>query len=543
VRTSQVVDVQADPLVEELDRQEATEPLPSTWDATKAVVYKHRHKIVLGVLMWLWFVTFYRLGSLRHDRFGTFGFDLAIFDQAAWLVTHFKDPFMTVRGLDVFGHHGNFVFYLFAPFYWLGAGPKFLLAAQLAGQLAGVVGVYLLARDRTGEKWIAVMLGGAMLLHPTMQFLAWEFFHPETLAIGPIILAYWAARAGRWKLFWAMAILAMSCKEDVTFVFMVLGVILIFRKQVKIGAWVTGVAVAWYLAVTRLIIPWRNPAGPFYEEHFFSNYGGSIPNVIKNVITNPTKLWRDLTDKHRVDFYVKLWAPLAFVPLLSPQTLLLALPTLLIVVIASIPWVQDYRYHYMAIPLAVTFLALVEAIAFVRQRSRRMFMAGAVLAASVWGCAMWGVSPMSRYWDDGYWPRFQDESALDIIMGLDHPDSNWTQVTAKQTAVDMIPHGASVSASYNVIPHLSGRAKAYEWPNPWIGSNWGICNDNLDDPAGVDWIVVDRRLFGEDTQPALLERLISSGEFAVRYERDDVVVGQRVAAPAEPRGPIVTECG
>ena len=424
----------------------------------------------------------------------------------------------------------------------MGAGPKFLLAAQISSQLAGVVGIYLLARDRLGgNRWFGVALATSMMLHPTMQFLSWEFFHPESFAIGPIILAYWAGRTDRWRLFWVMAVLAMACKEDVTLVFLMLGVLMMLRKQVRTGAILAGVSAAWYLAVTKLIIPWRNPAGPFYEEHFFANYGGSVGSVIKTVLRHPTRLWRDLNDKGRVDFYAKLWTPVAFVPFLSPQTLLLMLPMFFIIVLASIPWVQDYRYHYMAIPLAVTFIATVEAIAWVSNKQRRAFLVGAVFTASIFGCALWGVGPLSKNWDSGYWPKARTESYLDVITGRTVDNALWPKVQAKDTMVHMIPTSASVSASYNVIPHLSDRARAYEWPNPWIGVNWGICNDHLDDPAGVEWIVVDRDLFGDQAQPDLLSRLLAN-EFIVRYEADNVVLAQRAKPPAEPTPVAASQC-
>jgi uncharacterized membrane protein len=526
-----------------MDVTEVTDEEPvTTWAATKAVLFRYRHGIVLGLLSWWWFWTFFQLGALRHDRFGTFGFDLGIFDQAAWLVAHFRDPFMTVRGLDVWGHHGNFVFILFAPFYWLGAGPKFLLAVQLLGQVAGAIGVYLLARDRLKDRWLGVALAAAMFLHPTMQFLAWEFFHPETLAIGPMVLAYWAARAGRWKLFWVMAVLAMSCKEDVTFFFIMLGIVLVIRKQPRMGAWVAGVATAWYLAVTQILIPLRNPAGPFYEEHFFSNYGGSVPEVIKTVITNPSQLWKDLNDRGRVAFYVKLWAPVAFVCFLSPTTMLLGVPTFFIVVMASLPWVQDYRFHYMAILLAATFVAVVEGVANLRRVSHRYLAVGAVVAAAMFGSAMWGASPFSRQWDDGYWPRARDESYLEILFGRERNDDSWPGVATKQAAVNLVPGDASVSAVYTIVPHVSGRAYAYEWPNPWIGTNWGICNDNLDDPATVDWLLVDRSLLGNQVELDLLDRLLLE-EFEVRLRDGDMVAAERVRPPAFPAGPGITECG
>ena len=56
--------------------------------------------------------------------------------------------------------------------------------------------------------------------------------------------------------------------------------------------------------------------------------------------------------------------------------------------------------------------------------------------------------------------------------------------------------------------------------------NWGINGENLHDPGGVEWIVVDRRAAGEyDRQ--LLDKLLE-GEFEVRLEKDYVLVAQRV---------------
>ena len=39
---------------------------------------------------------------------------------------------MTVRGLEFWGQHINLIAYLYTPFYWLGAGPTFLMGTQAA---------------------------------------------------------------------------------------------------------------------------------------------------------------------------------------------------------------------------------------------------------------------------------------------------------------------------------------------------------------------------------------------------------------------------
>lgn len=518
-----------------------TEPLddslPATrWRAASRWAYHHRQALVLSWLVLLWWATFYRLGALRHDRFWTFGFDLGLFDQAIWLISRFKDPFITLRGLDVWGHHGNFVFYLFVPFYWLGAGAKFLLAAQLTSQVAGSIGVYLLCRDIIARsRWIGVVLAGAMLLHPSMQFLSWEYFHPETFAIGPIVLSYWAWRTQRWKLFWAMTILAMSCKEDVALVYLVFGLLVLARKQLRLGGYIAGAAALWYVAVTKVLIPWRNPAGPFYEGHFFSEYGGSVGSVIRTILRHPSRFWGDVTAGSRRAFYLRLWFPVAFVPFIAADTLLLAAPMLLAVVIAGIPFVQDYRYHYVAIPLAVTFVATVEAIRRLRVPWRRNLAVGTIAVTSLISAVSWGVGPGTRNFDKGYWPRTSSEGYFDILFGNLETQGGWAIATAKANAVALVPPNASVSASFNVNPHLAHRDEVYEWPNPWIGTNWGICNiDRLPDPASVQWIVVDRRYVDSDPMLArLLEHLLRE-EFVVRLDDVDVVAAERVRPPSSP---------
>lgn len=515
------------------------------WERFRARTYRRRHVLVLGLVLWLWMATFYQLGALRHDRFWTFGFDLGMFDQAIWLIAHGRSPFMTLRGLDVWGHHGNFLFVLLAPFYWFGAGAKFLLAVQIVAQASGAVGIYLLARDLLERsRWLAVGLATAMLLHPSMQFLVWEFFHPESFAIGPIVLAYWALRTNRRKTFWCMAVLAMACKEDVALLFVMLGLLwLAWQRGYRLGGLIAGVGAAWYVAVTKVLIPLRNPAGPFYEGHFFFNYGGSIGGVIKSMFTRPGQILRDATAGNRRELYIRLFAPVACVPLLAPEVVALGLPMLAVVVLAGIPWVQNYRYHYTAILVAVVFLATVEAVRRLRVPWRRNLAVSVVLLTSLLSTLAWGATPVSKSWKQGYWPHSRTENYVDVLLGATDSLDRFPTSLAKKHAVEMIPAGASVSASWNVNPHLTHRTHVYEWPNPWIGTNWGICNyDNLHDPATVEWIIIDRSYIEPDPyQVSLFERLLRS-EFVIRREEAGVVTAERVRPPATPTSPAPTKC-
>ena len=106
--------------------------------------------------------------------------------------------------------------------------------------------------------------------------------------------------------------------------------------------------------------------------------------------------------------------------------------------------------------------------------------------------------------------------------------------------LDLVPSGAGVSATYALIPHLTQRKIAYEFPNPWWITNWLDCKTSPD-PAKVDVLVVDTAVLAEARSPAfalspkeLLAQLTDpdTGEFRVVGEDGGVVVAERVR-PAE----------
>ena len=75
----------------------------------------------------IWAATSCRSASARHRNFHTLAYDMAIWDQAFWLVAEGGPTWITVRGLDVWAQHLSLVAYVFVPFCrWLEAGPEYL---------------------------------------------------------------------------------------------------------------------------------------------------------------------------------------------------------------------------------------------------------------------------------------------------------------------------------------------------------------------------------------------------------------------------------
>src|SRR5215475_2001067 len=173
-----------------------------------------------------------------------------------------------------------------------------------------------------------------------------------------------------------------------------------------------------------------------------------------------------------------MFAPVAFLPLLAIPTLLIAGPMLAVNVFSSFPYTREIRYHYSALVLVGIVLATVEAIAWVAVKRPGLvrFLVGLVVASSLAATVAWGPSPIGVKYHTGIWPLQADRQA------------------AKQAAVDRVPDGAPTSAIYNLLPHLAHRDEIYDFPEPWRHVNWGVDGENMADPAGVQWIVVDRSL-------------------------------------------------
>ena len=397
---------------------------------------------------------------------------------------------------------------------------------------------------RASPRWAGTGLAIVYLLHPTSGWLVWEYFHPDTFAIGPMLLAYWAARTKRWPLFWVNVAIALACKEDVALSLALLGLVLIVRGERKRGAGVAVGATGWYLFVTKLLLPWHSAYGAFYEQSFFPpELGTSTFAVALHLVRHPATAWKLMSDHGDRSYYWKLLAPVAVVvPFLAPDALLIGVPMVIVNVISVNSFTEDYRFHYSSLPLVAISLATVEAVAFAARRTRHgrdivtLGLVGALIVSSVISFHLWGIGPGSREYDDGYWPLRHGESTLDVLRGVDI-DADPTDA-ARRAAVDRVPHGASVVATYNLDAHLTHRPDVYEWPNPWIPTNWGDKNEDQRDPGTVDYIVIDRAILGvagsrdanQDNQVELLTHLLRD-EFRIVFDRNGVVTARRVHAP------------
>jgi uncharacterized membrane protein len=493
---------------------------------------------------------FGRLGVRHYEAFGSWAFDMGIYDNAMWKASRFGKTFMTVRGLEMWGHHFNPVMYMHAPAYWLGAGPRFLYVSQAVIIGLGAIAVYLIARDRLKSPWLGLMFAVAYVMYAPIGFISWANWHPEALVITPLLFAWWAARQHRWKMFSVFACLALTTREDAALVMTMMGGLLLWRAWQDIRAgedsgqfkWsnrnvrapiftVLGSVFLYFFATKGVIYHYNGDKDPFYISYFYGEFGSNMFEVLGTMLRHPDRVVNLAMKPDRTLFYRQLLLPLAAAPLAGFPYLLMAGPQMLSSITSSTPYARSIDYQYPSMMIAPILIAAIEGVAKrVKEQGSRFVALAVILVFSYVSNVAWSNSPIGA--KKNYWSS---------------PDA---QTKTLNEAVKLIPKDAGVVSTYDIGPHVGHRNDTYDWPNPWIPTYWGDeLPDGSTDPAPhnpnrVTWVIFNRAYLdlsnpNNARHATLALRLIGpGGEFKTVLDKDNIVVAKRIRpdgpAPAAP---------
>src|SRR5207344_1008783 len=104
------------------------------------------------------------------DCFYPLDFDLAIFGQGVWLLSHGKVPFVTIHGMNLFGEHATWLHLPLACLYF-GLGPladvRVLVVTQSCALAFAGWFLYRIARSDLGSP-AALLVLIAFLAYPAL---------------------------------------------------------------------------------------------------------------------------------------------------------------------------------------------------------------------------------------------------------------------------------------------------------------------------------------------------------------------------------------
>ncbi len=459
--------------------------------------------VALGAAVVL-YVALFSIRSLRnHYGFGTFGFDLGIFDQGVWLLSRFKEPFVTVRGMHLFADHTSFVLLFLVPFYWVFPSVNVLLIAQSVALGVAAVPAFLLAREKLESAGLALCISLAYLVQPAIGWTNLENFHPDVFEVPLVLFAIYFVVRRRWFLLTLCIVALLLVKEDVPLLTFLLGLYVALCCHRRVGIAIALLSVAWFVANQWVILPGFGEGGALHGQRVVGQFGG-YAGFLKTTMTRPWEIAAVALGPERPWYLWQLFAPLGLLPLLAPEIVLIAMGPLLSNTLSTFGYQHNIQYHYQTLIVPVLVAAAVFGVARLASERIRTGLVGLMLVSALCAAYLWG--PLGR--NQGF-------------VG----DPRSPNVRASNEAIEMIPEDAGVSAFYTFVPHLTHREHIYEFPNPWRATNWGAFDregQELPFTEEVDYVIGPESLL--DGQ--LVERLLQTG-FQRIYEAEGVLLLER----------------
>ncbi|OGS37217.1 MAG: hypothetical protein A2293_15175 [Elusimicrobia bacterium RIFOXYB2_FULL_49_7] len=199
------------------------------------------------------YTLFFTLLSIkRYTAFNT-DLDLGNILQAFYNTLHGRFMEMTMNNGNVcrWAGHTEFIFLLLIPIFALFPFAETLLFLQSAALSGAALALFFLARHRLKDDWTALFLALSFLCLPFLHPLNLSDFHSDPFMILPQLLAWLFLKKGRIRFFWLCILLATLCKEYVSLVNLLLG-LLILKNHRQQGIQLILLALAQYFLITPL---------------------------------------------------------------------------------------------------------------------------------------------------------------------------------------------------------------------------------------------------------------------------------------------------
>ncbi|HDY74217.1 MAG TPA: DUF2079 domain-containing protein [Euryarchaeota archaeon] len=469
---------------------------------------------ILFFMTLLYFTAFTVFSINRHNRFGTSGFDLGIFDQAIWLLSRGEPAFVTVRGLHIFGDHASYIHLFTAPLFWLWDDVRALLVLQSFAIASGAVPIYLIARDRMNSRWSPLVFSAAYLMYPSLQHINLWQYHPETLGVPFLLWAFYFAAAGRAKPYYLFVALTLITKEEFALTVFLLGLFVAVKYDRRMGAVTSIAAVLWLLTVFKILLPYFNPMGYFrfsQGQVVFGKLGRTPAEVVANVFLRPKTVFHALVNSVNATYLFNLLAPVGFLAALSPLTLGVASLVLFTNMISDFIYMHLFNHHYTAIIIPVIFVATVYGVSNLKTRRLRHAALALLIGSTILGNIY--LAPF-----DASLKNYRH--TIRLVKNFGNPNPGYEE--AAYQAISLIPEDASVSATPFFVPHLTHRKIIYEYPNPFEQANWGVADENPPS-KDVEYLLINMEPLPEEHRQ-IVRSLLELGLFETVYEKNEILL-------------------
>jgi uncharacterized membrane protein len=277
-------------------------------------------------------------------------YDNAFFEQVVWNVGHGRGFSSTFFPADFLGLHFSPLLVLPALLELAWPDGRLLTLVHASAVAATAPAAFLFLRallaDRPSAVWAAVALAAPVPLWAELQQAARAGFHTEALALPALLLAGWAGLRGRTLPCCALALVALTAREDQAYGVAVIGLLLFFHgPSRRLAAGLFAGACAWALAVELVVMPGLRGGVVSQVDNYYHWLHGASPAAIFAAFLNPGG-WLA---------FAGMVASAAGLPLLRPRWFVLTLPPLFADLLSAHHPQPELLFQY-GLPLVVPML-------------------------------------------------------------------------------------------------------------------------------------------------------------------------------------------
>jgi len=451
-------------------------------------------------------IVLFTASSVRHALFHSTAYDLAIFDQAIYLISQNQTPFSSLMGINILGDHTAFIFYPLALLYKIYPDVHWLLFVQAFSLALGAWPSWSLARQAGLNEPKAIALAAVYLLYPAVFNVNLFDFHPEVIALPALLAAILAARLNKTLWFCAAIVLVLSCKAVLSLTVAAMGLwLLCFDKKRNCGLIALFLGAGWFLVATQAVIPYFNQGREHAGIGRYQYLGNSVFEIAINLILKPNLVLGRLFSLDTFEYLALLILPVIL--WLSPRhlsSLISAVPMLAMNILSDIPAQRDLIHQYSVPILPFLLVAVISSLAASNQPKEKTIFNKLPLpnyplhrVIVIW--SLIGFLALVKY---GYfWTIYLD--SLDTLA-------------ATREAISLVETKGSVLTTAQIAPHLAHRpvVKFTQAHTPPA---------NL---AEFEYVLLNLRYPGWMSDRAFVQNLITqlanNPQFQLKYQRDDI---------------------
>lgn len=432
--------------------------------------------------------------------------DSAMYEEHLWNVIHGKG-FRSYLDQGLFwGEHIQFIHLLLLPLYLLWPSHLLLEFCESLALAIGAIPLYRMAVRHSRSTMIGKAIVAAYLCYFPLQFLDiaidLKTFRPISFGVPILLFALDAVEQKRWKSAFILLLLTLTAKEDYAIILGPLGLWIVYQqwseskqestttkrgffKVVAPGFSLSLFAVVYLALVVKVLIPWFRSGEQVHYVGYFSKFGGSLSEVVQNILFNPALLFGELFRPDTFIYGLALIVPLGFLPLFSPSRLLVAIPLFGLLCLNELAHDPRHHFHAPLVPILcwAAAIGLGNLPAFIERCSLKTKIATAQTFAThfVWCSSIatgifFSLGPMGLvFWDSGstwYWKR------------LYIPGERAKQFTK---VIPLIPQESRVASTDFVHPRFTHHARSYDYSNYRRKVN----NYQSGVPADTNYIIID----------------------------------------------------